>query len=202
MNRIMFTGPHAIGKTTTAKKLAEKLGGNHLFIPSFVGAVATKCGFDLNKPHTVNQLFSFQNRVFDTYEMSYEATSQVATVYDRSPVDFIAYMTLALRDKPEYATALKAYVDRCLDLTNKYCTMLVIPRADVSETYEAKHNRPDFTEEQVRVRSDYYDIIDYYLDRVHKKIHVVDIPVEYQFDKRLNFILEYINEWFRKMGKS
>ena len=179
MTRVMFTGVHGIGKSATAIKL-NKLLPSYLYIPSFGGPVAKRMGFDLNQPHTSEQLLAYQERVLDTFIESYKATAFVDTIYDRSPNDIAAYTHFGLgEDNPR----LSSFVSKCLHATTKYCDVLVYPEADLTTPMEAKYNRPSSIDRQAFDR-----LLDQYASRVQTKVTIIDVPKEHQYDDRVNFV--------------
>jgi hypothetical protein len=194
MPRIMLTGPHAIGKSATATNLANLMGG-YFFVPSFAGAVAKKMNFDLNKPYTPEQLIAYQRGVLDAFLMSYEATAEMNTVYDRSPLDFLAYMALAFINNPEYNSLIEDFEDyeaACLNAVNKFCDYLILPEADLAEAYEHKHNRPKFDATAAKQRLEYTDTVKSYFTLLDGVKRVITVPFQYQYEDRVNYILKEI----------
>jgi hypothetical protein len=190
----MFTGPHGIGKSTTAKGLYRCLPGDYLFIPSFAGAVAKRYNFDLNKPFNMEALLDYQWMVLETFKMSYEITAAMNTIYDRSPIDFAVYATLALEGKPTYAAHLNQYWNACKAATLDYCDILIIPEADLTAGYENKGNRPEFNEAQIEVRKHYTKLVDDMVPLVEEKVRIVRIPIEHQNQDRVTFLLKELKE--------
>jgi hypothetical protein len=188
MTRIMFTGPHGIGKSASAIKL-NRILPDYLYIPSFGGTVAKRMGFDLNKPHTTEQLIAYQERTLEVFIESFKATSLVDTIYDRSPNDIAAYMKTGLAGK--YPSILAAFEQRCLAATRKYCTFLVYPEADLTEPMQNKHNRPTGDK---YARTEFDKIIDYYVQRVADDINVIDVPSQYQYDDRVRYIYDRVKK--------
>lgn len=188
---IMLSGPHGIGKTETAKKVCSQLT-DAMFMPSIAGLVAKQLNYDLNKKPTLNEVIAYQETMLDSVLFMYEATELVDTVYDRSPLDLATYLTMKLRDYPEYDKTLLSYVERAVELTKKHCDILVLPQADLSLPYDDKGNRPSFGDDQLLYRSDYRDILDALADEVSPMINVIDVPMEYQYEDRVQYIMDRI----------
>lgn len=186
MTRVMFTGPHGIGKSQTCMKL-NKARPHYLYIPSFAGPVAKRMGFDLNKPHTPDQLIEYQERVLEVFLESYKMTASVDTIYDRSPIDLAAYMAMGLPHW-RYSERVADFAKRCILATREYCDILIYPEADLTEQMEDKYNRPKAYD-----REAFDHRIDYYVSQLHSnKVKVIDVPKEYQYDERVNYILKRI----------
>lgn len=183
-----MTGPHGIGKSQTCIKLNKALP-DHLYVPSFAGPVAKRMGFDLNKPHTTQQLLAYQERVLETFIESYKATAFVNTIYDRSPNDIAAYFRTGLNGHSQ--DIVVRFEERCLEITRRYCDILIYPEADFSEPMANKPNRP--TDKKYERRS-FDKLLDYYATRVGNDVTVIDVPVEYQYDARVTFILDRLKQ--------
>lgn len=189
-NRVMFAGPHGIGKTTTAKQIAEHT--DYMLVTSVANKVAKSMRFDLNAKFNPMDAAKYQYEVLKVLGFIYEATEYGDTVFDRSPLDSAVYLTMALRDNPEYTDLIHEYTDSCVALTNKYCHVLVIPEADLTQPYEDKDNRPRFDEKQAEYRQDYMDLLDHLAEKV--TCQVIRVPVDKQYKKRFNFIKKALAE--------
>lgn len=190
---LMIAGTHAIGKSTTAKKLAEKYP-NLFFIPSFAGRVAKDMGYDLNKSPSPKEILAYQRKLLVTFQMSYEATFEMDTLYDRSPLDFAVYTCLALRDVPGLEAELEDYIGECIQTTKAYCTHLIIPEADLTAKYESKDNRPDFSEEQVTYREDYMALLFEYAKEVQHFATIIQVPADKQYQDRVDYVAAILEE--------
>jgi len=189
MTRVMFTGPHGTGKSTTALELSRLMPG-FLYIPSFAGPVAKEVGFDINKPFTPEDLIFYQEKVFSAFEESFKVNKDNTVMYDRSPLDIAAYLAAGLEGKFHFANYVERFVDRCISLCLDYCDMLILPKADLSETMEDKFNRPT-GDTYNRVK--FQNRIETYIARIEaagSKMHIIIIPEEYQYQDRINYILE------------
>jgi hypothetical protein len=189
----MIAGPHAIGKTTTAKKLAE-IYPDLFYVPSFAQRVARDMGYDLNKSPSPREVLAYQERVLMTFQMSYEATFEMSTLYDRSPLDFAVYTCLQLRDCDEHEIqdALNKYIHECIESTKAYCDCLIIPQADLTAEYESKDNRPEFSDEQVSYREDYAALLEEYTSKVSHFTKIIRVPVSEQYDDRIAYIMSQL----------
>lgn len=190
--RIMFAGPHCIGKSTTAEQLAARFP-EFLYIPSFVSRLAKDNGYDLNSNPTPTDVLGFQKKVLKAFSMHYQITDEVPTIYDRSPLDFAAYTMLELDHTELYASAIK-YKYGCIERTNSCCDILIIPQADLDLAYEDKYNRPSFSEDQKRYRKQFAQNINEYARHLVPNIEVIRVPKEYQFEDRIDYICEKLRE--------
>lgn len=189
----MISAPHAVGKSTTAQKLADRYG--FLFVSSFAGKIAKEMDYDLNKERTPEQILEYQHRLLKAFQMHYEATDDVDTVYDRSPLDFAVYTVMEIRKHDHdgrYVKRVAAYVKECIETTDGYCDFLIIPEANLEEPYEDKDNRPSFSTEQIVYRKTYSLILDFYVTDL-TLTKVVRVPIDKQYDERVQFINEAIN---------
>ncbi len=183
--RVMLTGAHGIGKSATALNLS-KLQPEFLYIPSFAGSVAKRLGYDLNKNPTPEEAVVYQENVLNIFVESYKATACVHSVYDRSPIDLAAYCRVALQDIPGYEKYIAFYTRRCLEATIEYCDVLVYPDFDKTEDMEPKYNRPTGDKWN---RTEFDKLIDSLVQKVaHSKLKIIDVPAEYQYADRVDFI--------------
>lgn len=189
-NSIMVTGPHAIGKTTTAKEIADLTG--RLFIGSIAALVAKRLNFDFDTNTSPVDRAKYQFEILKGSEFIYEATALVPTIHDRSPLDFAAYLALSLIDHSQYDNIVKEYVHMCVQYTNDYCDVLVIPETDLTEPYEDKDGRPRFTDEQITYRERYAKVLNIMVDRLSSTVKVIRVPKDKQFGDRTKFILDQL----------
>lgn len=186
--RLMLCGPHNIGKSQTCEKLTEILSG-FKYVESPVSNIAKEMGYNLNANPAPKQVIDFQWRVLKEFEQLYLENSR-NTIFDRSPLDLIGYMTLALRDKPEYDLDLLNYCLAALADTEKYCDILVYPEADLTAPIEDKYNRPtDLQAREDLAANIYYNFR--YVVRSRKKIYV---PETEQYERRVKFIVKELGE--------
>jgi hypothetical protein len=180
----MFTGTHGIGKSATAEKLAKELG--YSYIPSFAGPVAREMGFDTNQPHTPEQVFEYQWEVLKTFVKSFEENPHA--VYDRSPNDLMVYISFALMENlsKNFGEAI-SFTEACYAATKEYCDLLILPQADFNLPMEEKFNRPVSYN-----REKFSEIISLACGKSEPKRKLI-VPVEYQYDDRLQYILREIN---------
>lgn len=191
--RIMFTGPHAIGKSSTAKKLAD-INSFFIYVPSVAGLVAKYLGYDLNDKPSLQQTFDYQVALLDALVDQYKGNDEddVTYIYDRSPIDLMVYMTMAFAGKEDMDNSLFCYFKECYNTLIKYCTLLVLPQADLSEPYENKPNRP-IASNPIYDRVKYSEMVDAVLKvPLLKDLNVIRIPKEFQYDTRVNFLKGYL----------
>lgn len=186
MPRIMFTGPHGIGKTTTAQQLAKDLG--YMFYPSFAGKLAKEMGYDLNESPDAQATYDYQVKLLDQFTVTYQALSFTNVVFDRSPIDFATYMTMQLKGKPQLTPVLRQYQEACFEITNNHCDVLVIPKSDLKEPYDPKGNRPNYDPagKERYEYTDYVNTFSLYLEP--DKVDIIVVPIEYQFQDRIDYI--------------
>lgn len=186
MKRVMFTGAHGIGKSASAMKL-NRLLPDYLYIPSFAGTVAKRMGYDLNRSPSAAQTIAYQERVLEVFVESFKATALMDTIYDRSPNDIAAYFRTALQDTGQHESHIVDFEHRCLAATRRYCDILVYPEADLTEVMANKHNRPTGAKYE---RQGFDKLLDSYVQRVASAVKVIDVPKEYQYDARVQYIKE------------
>jgi hypothetical protein len=190
---VMVSGPHAIGKSETCTKLVEK-HPEYNYIGSFAGEIAKKVGYDLNSNPSAKDTLAYQWQVLRRFQSSFEDNLGKNTLYDRSPLDFAAYAILQLENNEDKDIKLELgkYVKECLDTTKGYCELLVIPEADFDAPYDDKVNRPSFDKNQSVFRQNYMKvlrILSWQLDWIKVEI----VPVRYQYDDRVQFISDLLN---------
>lgn len=192
---VMISGPHAIGKSTTAKKVAEKF--DFLFVNSFAGKIAKEMGYDLNsKERSPDDILKYQWAVLKAFQMHFEATTETDTIYDRSPLDFAVYTVMELQKYDTFGTHTRKvaeYVKECVKTTDGYCDILFIPEADLEAAYEDKGNRPTFSEEQVAYRKQYQRILKLFAGDL-KIAKAIVVPEDKQYDERVAFISEVMEK--------
>lgn len=186
MYKIMISGPHAIGKSTTAENLAAKLEG-YTYSPSMAGKIANELKYDLNDGPTPEQVLAYQKVLLESYKTHYALTREVKNVYDRSPLDFAAYTVMEIAINREYDEEVTKYLENCIKATDKYCDYLIIPFADLKGPYEDKDKRPKFTEKQIEYRSNYMEVV-FSLIKFLKNTKVIFVPIDKQFDERVEYI--------------
>jgi nicotinamide riboside kinase len=189
---IMISGPHAIGKSTTARALASSLEA--MFMASIAGPVAQKMKYEIDKNPQPVQVIEYQYEVLKCVEFMYDATALVDTVFDRSPLDSAAYLHLALRDDPAFDKVTDEYINLCVQLTNEHCDYLVLPYADLSTPYDDKLGRPTYTPEQMNFRYDYSRVLERLVSRLDPTVNVIIVPDDKQYERRTKYILDVLKE--------
>lgn len=124
---IGLTGAHRTGKTTLAKAYAEAHGLSFMETP--VSAIFAELGFHPGVPMTFKERMDVQEVVLERLEAIYKTATVTGAITDRTPLDMIAYtMADAIGDTvPEDQQQRFAnYVQKCLDVTNKYFSTLVL----------------------------------------------------------------------------
>ena len=191
--RIMISGPHAIGKTTTAKALVKAFP-TLTFIPSLATTVANELDFDLNKNPSQEEIMNYQERLLASYKFHFELTEKTNSIYDRSPLDLMAYLALGIGDEasPEMLERVGKYGAKCADLMMKHCDCLILPEADLTEKYDSKEKRPECTPEQIKYRSDYTTLINHCAASLESRVKVVKVPAEFQYEERVDYLVKQL----------
>lgn len=127
---IGLSGSHRTGKSTLAKKFAEKYKG--LALETSVGKVFGELGLDPALPMNVDVRLTVQNIILNEMEETLEKARLVRTmvVLDRTPIDMIAY-TLAEFDgrhklNERQTERLAQYIERCYQVANKYFSVIIV----------------------------------------------------------------------------
>ena len=186
----MISGPHSIGKTTTAKLLAEELGYTN--VHSVAAQVAGNYGYDIDKCEP-NDIIRHQERILEAFQYVYEATKEAKVVHDRSPLDFYAYTVMQLRNsKGKHNDFIGTYREQCIKTINENCDLLVIPVVDWNEPYEHKDGRPVWTKEQAKYREEYHKIVKSVASMTSESIREIFVPIEHQYKDRVWYIINTI----------
>jgi hypothetical protein len=187
--RIMITGPHAIGKTTTAKALVKKFP-SLTFVPSLATVVANELNYDLNKKPSHEEIMNYQERLLQAYKFHFELTGKTNSIYDRSPLDLMAYAGLGLGDdcSEEMLERVGQYSAKCADLMMQHCDCLIIPECDLSEKYDSKEKRPEWEPAQAKLREQYVHIVEHCADSLRHRIRVIKVPSQYQYEDRVEYL--------------
>lgn len=125
---IGVVGSHRTGKTTLARKYAEKW--NIPFVETKVSAIFKELGVDPSKLNDINERIGIQFEILKrTNELYSSANVLGGFVSDRTPLDMLAY-TLAdignglLPQETEDLVARYAY--ECISSTNKYFSTILL----------------------------------------------------------------------------
>lgn len=194
--RIMITGPHGIGKTDTAIKLSNQSRPPLIHMPSMAGQIAKEMNYDLNNNPTPLERIAYQEALLKALVFQYKCVEKTHVIFDRSPIDLMAYLALSIKDEDmtkEITERLDAYGEACREATEKYCDVLILPEADYSAAYDKKDNRPDFSEEQVKFRAEYALFSKMLASMLTRKVKVLVVPGQYQFDERVEYIVKTMN---------
>lgn len=183
----MLSGPHAIGKSETARKLSANL--NYVFVTSIAGFLAKKESYDINNACAYD-IISYQNELFSTFEAIHEAMKENRCVFDRSPLDFAVYNIIQLEKLTQnYKGLMKSYAEECIKLTVQTCDLLIIPEADLEEEYEHKDGRPACDEGFVKYRERYVELLNQLVAATEEcGVKVIRVPAEHQYEERLEYI--------------
>lgn len=132
-----LAGSHRSGKTTLARRYAEKTGA--LFVETPVSAVFTEFGADPQETMTFERRMDIQERVMERLETLYRAGAlSEKAIADRTPLDMAAYTLANCHNASvpaDQQARLAKYIDKCFDVTNKYftCIVLVQPGIEIVE---------------------------------------------------------------------
>lgn len=187
--RIMFTGPHGIGKTVTAKKFAINNGLN--FFPSIASEVAKRLKYDMNASPGVHEIAAYQGELLIQLRNQYQMISTLpftGGVFDRSPFDLAAYTGLQLEEEKSLEAWTESFLIDCMKLTRDQCDLLILPQADLDAPYDDKDKRPKFSREQIEFRKQYYEVVETLTNVTKDMVPCIIVPEKYQFDFRLAYI--------------
>lgn len=128
--RIGIAGAHRVGKTTTAKDVANALG--IAYVDADVRGALAKNGIDAKTATTFEQRLVVQNFVLKHCSNEYEKHKNFIT--DRTPLDFIGYTLSEYIRGVDFAVtevAMQDYFDRCITATDKYFDVVVFIPPDI-----------------------------------------------------------------------
>lgn len=192
---IMFSGPHAIGKSSTGRAVRDTISDSLLFMDSNVGMIATEVGFDLNANPTPKEILEFQKIVLKRNLELYRIVKEYPSIWSRSPLDFLVYTVMGLKgcEDQEVKEQLNEFIAACQRATMENTRVLIIPAANLDEPYEDKPNRPVFNEAQKAYRKEYYDLLCHYASSLGTSVKVLHVPVEYQYKERVEYIMKELS---------
>lgn len=133
-----ISGAHRTGKSTLAKAVAEELGID--YIPTSIGEVAQRYGFDPVAPMTLHQRVALQMHLLEDHLELIDGLKGPA-ILDRTPIDFVGYllaefhMQSHLLCDDKHLEAAHRYVDLCLKATRTRYDFLFVtcPLPDYKE---------------------------------------------------------------------
>lgn len=121
-------GAHRTGKSTLAKRYAEKTGC--LFLETSTSAVFAELGIDPAAKLDFKTRMDVQEKILESLEAQYRGVSlKHGVITDRSPLDAIAYImadaagNFVPEDQQE---RFAKYIDKCFEVTNKYFSVVVL----------------------------------------------------------------------------
>jgi hypothetical protein len=187
-----FTGAAATGKSWVAAKVAALLGFHYQ--GSRASEVAADTGFDVNAPHTFAERLEYQNEVLNRMKSDL-ASGLDHIVFDRTPIDLMAYALIAANDEvdtPEY----KEYIDRCMELAVDSFDVIVLVSPAAKELYgegELKPGRLCAKVHGYEHRVLYDHVIKILL--ANKKIahKVIVIPEDCHYEDRVTFVKDKLS---------
>lgn len=137
---IGFGGAHRTGKSTLARAVAPSL---HLpVIESRAGEVIRELGIDMAADLSLKERISVQELILDAAIDDYKRHAG-SFISDRTPLDMAAYILadcLKNSGTAEEQRLAVAYVERCIDVTNKNFTCLILVKPGIPYVVEA--NKP------------------------------------------------------------
>lgn len=120
-------GSHRTGKTTLAKRYAEKNGLE--FVETSASAVFKEMGLDPAKTYDFATRLTVQEAILTAFDKVYAKHVSKLTITDRTPLDLMAY-TLAEATgeavRSEDQARLSAYIEKCFDVVNKRFLALIV----------------------------------------------------------------------------
>jgi hypothetical protein len=135
---IGLSGSHRAGKSTLARSFANKNGLE--FVETSVGAVFKEMGLDPAITYDFKTRLTVQEAVIESCEKIYaKHSARGLCITDRTPLDFMAYtLADAVGDTvlPEDQERLDRYIDRCIEVTNRRFSALVVIQPGIPLIHE------------------------------------------------------------------
>lgn len=123
-----LAGAQRTGKSTLARAFSERTGIP--FLETSASKVFAEMGLDPKVDYPFDVRLAIQNRILDAFSRQYrEATADTVFVSDRTPIDLMAYTLADVQRNtlsPELSAELLQYLRRCIELTNKHFSVLVL----------------------------------------------------------------------------
>lgn len=126
-----LTGPHRTGKTTLAQAYAQRHGIP--FVKTSATEVFTRLGRDPAVDYPIEERLAIQEAILHAFEKQYAAACRISSfwVADRTPIDMASYMLAdvsreALAGKPELSMMVDSYVNRCIEATNSWFSVVAL----------------------------------------------------------------------------
>lgn len=123
---IGLTGVHRTGKTTLARAYAEKHGIP--FVETSASKIMLEAGFDPKAHYPMDDRLYIQGLILEGLERAYSNAGRMF-ITDRTPIDAAAYMLADVTREPLpswFEGALMGYLKKCIDVTNRYFSLLVV----------------------------------------------------------------------------
>lgn len=138
MSLIGLCGAHRTGKTSLAEEFSAKKKCH--FLATSVSQVFYDLGYDPGADYDFRTRLTIQEAVLEHVDALYaKAPTAVPSVCDRTPLDMLAY-TLAEaygdRVSAEDQDRLEAYTQKCIDITNKRFSLLLVIQPGIPLVYE------------------------------------------------------------------
>ena len=121
MDGIGFCGSHRTGKTTLAKELAKRIDVE--YIDCNVSGVFKKYNCNANIDYDIQFRMMIQHEILNASCELWDKSTEGVFTTDRTPVDFLAYMLLSIKQDditPEVNEALMKYREDCKVAAAKY----------------------------------------------------------------------------------
>jgi hypothetical protein len=131
---IGLCGSHRTGKTTLAEAISQKTGMP--FLKTGTSEIFQQCGLDPALPMDFGKRLWIQHKILDAAENIWHA-EQGQFITDRTPVDMMAYTLADIQGATEVNfDELEGYLARCIEVTNKFFTMLVLVQPGIPLMHE------------------------------------------------------------------
>jgi hypothetical protein len=134
---IGLAGAHRTGKTTLARKFAEKHGWK--FAETSVSAIFRDLGHDPSEKFDFRTRLTIQEQILIRLSRFYREVSGTNVITDRTPLDFMAYtMAEAIGNEvlPEDQARFKRYIDDCYEATNRWFSEIIVVQPGIALVQE------------------------------------------------------------------
>jgi hypothetical protein len=126
MSGVGLAGGHSTGKTTLAKACSDNYGIT--FLPSNASNVIRNAGYDPAADYDFETRLYLQELILADAEASYAKMGGIDFITDRTPLDFLTYLTTDIQRNnvsEDLAEKYLAYKKRCYATVSRYFNVVV-----------------------------------------------------------------------------